>query len=349
MQLFFILSLYFYSYESFASQAIENFLFSQPAPGVRTEALVIAKEGNILYQKFRHGSPATRHLLWSMSKSLSSFMFGIAEGRGYISREDLIYKYFPKEIDALESSHAKKMKELKIKDFLGMASGLNWNEFYEGSPFNSDVVRMLYFETKKSVLNYVLQTPVKHKPGTRFHYSSGDTNVVTAALQRALPQELKQVYPWDFLFTPMEMNATFEVDAQGVFLGSSYAYLTTGDLLKFGQLIVDGGVYKDKQIIPQEYIQYATSLNDPMGKHDRCLKDHSMTYGAQFWLNHECADKRKPFKDAPANLVMMLGHGGQSVFIFPTEKIVAVRIAADDEKALDKNQYAKLILEAYGK
>lgn len=332
-----------------AATNLEEFLFTKPDAGVRTEALVIAKNGNVVMEKFIHGNQETRHLLWSMSKSISSLIFGIVESKGYLNREDPIYKFYKSEIDKLPKSQAGKIKKIKIKDFLGMASGLNWNEYYEEAPFSSDVVRMLYFASKKSVTDYVLTVPVKHKPGTRFHYSSGDTNIVMGAIQRALPDQLKQTYPWEFFFNPLEMNGTFETDAKGVFLGSSYVYLNTKDLLKLGQLIIDQGNYKGKQVVPADYIKFALDLNSPMKDHGRCLKDHYMTYGAQFWMNHACANGKRPFKDAPSNMVMLLGHGGQMVFIFPTENIVAARVANDDEKALDKNKFARLILEAYGK
>lgn len=338
-----------YSQFALANKKLNDFLFDSPDKGVKTEALVVAKNGKILIEKFIHGNPQTRHLLWSMSKSISSLIFGIVEDKGYLSRDDSIYKFYPKYIDSLGAAHSKKMKEIKLKDFLEMSSGLDWNEFYEEAPFSSDVVRMLYFETKKSTVNYVLKTKVKHRSGTRFLYSSGDTNVFMGAIQKVLPENLKQTYPWHFFFDPMEMNATFETDGSGVFLGSSYVYLTTGDLLKLGELILNKGMYKGKQIVPKDYIEYATGLNTPFKSHGRCLIDSYMTYGAQFWLNHLCPNGKRPFEGVPSSLVMLLGHGGQSVFIFPEQKIVAVRIAQDAKKALDRSKYAKLLLEAYAK
>jgi CubicO group peptidase (beta-lactamase class C family) len=332
-----------------ASVELEDFLFIKPDKGFVTDALVISKAGEVVYEKYAYGNAQTRHLLWSMSKSISSILFGIAEQKGYIHRNDPISKYFEPEFKAMPKEQAKKYNELKLSHFLGMSSGLAWNEYYEASPFNSDVVRMLYFETKKSVVDYILKTPIREKPGKRFYYSSGDTNVFMAALQRALPDELKQTYPWTFLFEPMQMQATFETDASGVFMGSSYAYLNTKDLLKLGELIMNKGVYQGRRIVSEDYMTYALTLSEPMALHGRCLVDSNMTYGAQFWLNHACADGKRPFMDAPSDMIMLLGHGGQKVFIFPTQKIVAVRIARDDNDKLDKNRFAKLILEAYAK
>jgi CubicO group peptidase (beta-lactamase class C family) len=325
---------------------LDNFLFAKPDKGVVTEAFVVSKNGNIVFKKYEKGNSSTRHLLWSMTKSFGSILFGIAESKGYVNKEDSLIKYFKKEIESQDKKRSNSLAKIKLKHLLGMSSGLAWNEFYEKDPFNSHVVRMLYFESKKSVVNYILKTPARYEPGTRFNYSSGDSNLISGVLKKALPKELELTYPWKFLFDPMEMSATYEVDADNVFLGSSYLYLTTKDMMKFGQLILDKGIYKGEQIVPSEYIDYVVGLNIPMKEHGRCLVDSYMTYGGQFWLNHPCSDGKKPFTDAPGDLIMLLGHGGQSIFIFPGQNIVAVRIARDSEKALDKNKYSKLILEA---
>jgi CubicO group peptidase (beta-lactamase class C family) len=343
-----LLILFLFPMLSFSStdvSKLNEFLFSKPNKGVVTEAFLVAKDGEVIFQKYEKGSSKTRHLLWSMTKSFSSILFGIAESRGYISREDSLIKHFESELKSQSKERIKKISKIKLKHILGMSSGLAWNEYYEDDPFNSHVVRMLYFAAKKSSVNYVLQTSIRYRPGTKFNYSSGDSILLAGALKKSLPKELVLTYPWKFLFDPMQMKATYEVDADSVFMGSSYLYLTTTDMMKFGQMILDKGLYKGKQIVPKSYLDYVVGLNIPMKDHGRCLIDSHMTYGGQFWLNHPCDSGKKPFNDAPDNMIMLLGHGGQSIFIFPTQGIVAVRIARDTKKALDKNKYSKLILE----
>ena len=53
-----------------------------------TDALVISRQGEIVLQKYAYGNAQTRHLLWSMSKSISSILFGIAEDKGLIHRDE---------------------------------------------------------------------------------------------------------------------------------------------------------------------------------------------------------------------------------------------------------------------
>lgn len=328
-------------------EKLESYLFTTPDPGMKTEAFVLRKEGQIVFSRYDHGGPETLNLLWSMSKSVTSLLFGIAQEKGYLKAEDSIYKFYKKEIDAFPKNRKEALKKITLRHLLGMSSGLKWNEFYEEDPFNSHVVKMLYLESLGSTDAYVLKTPAKSEPGTSFLYSSGDTALLSGAMKRALPAELRDNYPWAWLFDPMGIQAVFEQDGSGTFLGGSNLYLKTKDLSKIGQLIIDRGLYGGKQLVPSSYVDFAISLSSYMEKRG-CLEDSSMTYGAQFWLNAACPGGKKPFPSVPETLVMMLGHGGQSVFIFPKHKIVAVRISRDKEKALDKEKYASLILEALG-
>lgn len=325
---------------------LESYLFEKPDPGMTTEAFLLWHKGQIVYDKYEKGDENTLHLLWSMSKSISSILIGIAQDKGFLKINEPLTNYYQKEIDQMIDAKKEGYKKLKIDHFLHMSSGLDWNEFYEADPFNSHVVNMLYDKTDKDVAQYVLETPFRYQPGERFYYSSGDTNVFMDILKRSLPEDLKDNFPWKWFFDPMEMEAIFERDASGTFLGSSYAYLKTKDLLKLGLLIANKGKYKEKQIVSEEYLNYAINLS-PYLK-ERCLKDHYMTYGAQLWLNHKCENGEVPFKDVPDDLVMFLGHGGQSIFVIPSLDIVAVRIARDDQKALKKRKYSLLLMEALG-
>ena len=129
---------------------LNDFLFTKPDKGVVTEAFLVSKNGKVISQKYEKGNSKTRHLIWSMTKSFGSLLFGIAESKGYISKEDTLIKYFKSEIESQGKKRVKELSKIQFKHLLGMSSGFAWNEFYEEDPFNSHVVRMLYFEAKKS-------------------------------------------------------------------------------------------------------------------------------------------------------------------------------------------------------
>ncbi|MGK0366936.1 MAG: CubicO group peptidase (beta-lactamase class C family) [Thermoproteota archaeon] len=330
---------------------LNDWLFVNPDKGVHTEAIIVTQNNKILYEKYVNGKSETdldkKYILWSMSKTISSLIFGIAESKGLVNREDYIYKYYKKEIDLLDEKKRAQLKKLKIKHFLEMASGLGWNEFYDADPFNSHVVKMLYVETKKDVVDFIFKTPVKHEPSDHFKYSSGDTNVFMGVLKKVVNKSERDTFPWTWFFDPLKMNAVFEQDASGTFLGSSYVYLSTKDLIKLGYLIMNKGMFEGKQIVPKKYVEYAISLSVALKNPKRCLVDSSMTYGAQIWLNHPCPNGKKPFEDAPGDLIMLRGYGGQSIYIYPSQGIVVARIAKDGYRALDKNKYSKLLTESF--
>ena len=70
-------------------------------------------------------------------------------------------------------------------------------------------------------------------PGTRFRYSSGDSNVLAAALRGMVGEQAYADYPWTALFEPLGIHsAVWERDGAGTFVGSSYAYLSARDLAR---------------------------------------------------------------------------------------------------------------------
>lgn len=292
--------------------------------GFNNKSLVVIKSGEVVYSRYFEGDADTKHLLWSMSKSISSLLFGIAESKNIISREDKIKKYF-------KTDH-----NYKLKDLLYMSSGINWKEIYDKSPFNSDVVRMLYIERKKSVANYALSLSQSNKQS--IHYSSGDTNIYMAAIGQKANDPL---YPWTFLFDPLEIDAIFEKDNDGTFLGSSYIYMSSDGLIKIAKLILNKGLYKNKQIIPAEYINFATTINP----YSQVKCEHQMSYGAQIWLNQKC-ENRIPLPNAPLDTITLLGYQGQSVFIIPSEDIIVVRLAKD-LKSVSLNKYIESVLMGF--
>ena len=91
-------------------------------------------------------------------------------------------------------------------------------------------------------------------------------------------------------------------------------------------------------------MKYATSLANVFKK--KCQYSRNKSYGAQLWLNAPCPQyQNPPMQDAPADLVMFLGHAGQSIFVFPSKNIIAVRVAQDKMHVFDRNKYAKLLQE----
>jgi hypothetical protein len=94
--------------------------------------------------------------------------------------------------------------------------------------------------------------------------------------------------------------------------------LRTEDLAKFGQLIMQNGVWNGKQLIPKEWIKEATSFkiesNDPVNKRPKDLNDWAQGYCYQMWRGRN-------------NSVRLDGMAGQFVMLFPDKDAFVVLTA----------------------
>jgi CubicO group peptidase (beta-lactamase class C family) len=306
----------------------EQYIFRQQGH-VRTDALIVWKKGKILFEKYDNGyTKDSSHFIWSATKSISSLVFGKAQELGLVHKDDLLSKYLKVPTDK---------KEIRLVHLLEMRSGIDWKEKYETSPFNSHVVRMISLELVGDIGNYVLKISQKFKPGEKFHYSSGDTNLLMKSLKMAMGNKDYDYFPWKYIFDPMGMESvTWERDGSGTFVGSSLGYMTARDFLKLGIMLINRGKYRGKQIISPEWIDYVTGLN--RGFIDTAEKpDGKQTYGAQFWLNRPApkAGLERPYKNAPEDLYFASGHEGQYLFVIPSKNMVVARMASDIAPGLD--------------
>lgn len=319
---------------------LEDYLFSKKSER-NTLSLIIIKNDNIIFDR-SIVDKKQKYLLWSMSKSITSLLIGVAQDKGLLNINDSISKYLTSEIP---QENLKTISMIKIKDLLQMSSGIDWNEIYDASPFKSHVVNMLYNSDIKSMGAYPLTLETSYSPGVKFNYSSGDTNVLNLILKKIVKKSEQDTYPWKWLFDPLGIkSASFEQDQSGTFVGSSYVYLNAGDLIKIGKLILNKGIYNNQRIISSSYLKEATSISKEHLEYD-CLKSSKRTYGFQFWLNSPCKDGRIPFKGIDEDIVMMLGYAGQNLIIFPSRNAIVLRFANDKHGALSLETYLKIIQE----
>lgn len=291
---------------------------------IKTTGVIVANAHGIIGEYYENfGREDRKFLLWSISKTVSGLIVGRAIQEGILKLEENV------------------RGQVTVRSLLEMSSGLSWDESYEEAPFKSNVVRMLYGPEAFDMGQYVLSIPAKHKPGHRFKYSSGDSNLLQWYLKKKMGPEYS-VYPWKALFDPLDIRASFETDGQGVFVASSYVYMSLKDLLKVAQLILNKGNWGGVQLISEDYITSMTTQTKASSKRSRMRSD-DLNYGFQIWLNGLSGNGKLPLKDLPPESIFMLGHHGQIVGIFPDEQIIILR-SASDRGRLDKNKFFKEIL-----
>ncbi|MBT3785549.1 serine hydrolase [bacterium] len=308
-----------------------------------TNTLVLIKDGYLVYERYTHGFKAQQpHRAWSVTKSITNALVGIASKKGLLTKEDSIGKFHP-------AFQTPKRKSLSINHLLRMSSGLRWKEGYEYDPLESDVIAMLYTTHFHDMASLLSSKSFAHPPGYKFRYSSGETNLLVKVLRESLPAQTYDDFPWKELFDPLQITtATWERDAAGTFIGSSYLYISPRDLARFGLFFLRDGVWKGNRILPEKWVEYSTTPAPAFARTILSGKANCKSYGAQWWLNTPTKEKKcdRPYPDAPSSIYMASGHHGQSLIIMPEQKIVLVRNASDKKSRIDRNLYLKLLLES---
>ncbi|MCY1279219.1 Beta-lactamase [compost metagenome] len=327
---------------SAALDALEHYAFpardDASRQGVRTDALLVVRDGQIVYERYAGPTRAeTPHLTWSISKSLLAATLGTAYGQGRFKLDEPAAKYYPP-----LANHP----HLKIGHLLNWASGLAWQEGYEYAPLTSSVVAMLYTRGRDDIAGFAAAFPEDATPGTRYRYSSGDSNLLSAVLRGVVGEQAYKDYPWQALFEPLGItSAVWESDARGTYVGSSYTYLTARDLARVGLLMQRDGRWGDRQLLPAAWVSFnRTPFANYQGNPE---KPGEAVPGGQWWLNQAVNDRPKPWPDVPDDLVAALGHWGQGLYVIPSEKLVVVRYADDRDGSYSHNELLKRVQAAF--
>ncbi len=243
-----------------------------------------------------------KHVLHSCTKSVTSALIGIARGEGLIgSIDDPVLGYFKdRKVDASDP----RKRALTIRHLLTMSAGVDWTE--NGSYGGPEDSTMMMFGSPDAV-QYILDRPMRADPGKEFYYCTGASHLLSAIIQGA-SGETELEYAREKLFAPMGItDVVWQSDRNGVTTGGSGLYLAQEDLAKFGYLYLKKGKWKDRQIVPREWVEESTvkKMDTPRGLAGR------FGYGYQWWMNG--------FGGYSAR-----GLGGQYLFVLPELNLVAV-------------------------
>jgi len=268
------------------------------------------------------------HDIRSISKSVVSACIGIAIQQGKIKSVDQkIFDFFPE--CAKQDTGLKSM--LTIKHLLTMSSGFVWNEDVPyDNPENSEI-RMI---RSPNPVEYVLSQPMAFPPGKVWKYNGGTTQLLAAIIEKTTGKKIDQ-FANEYLFQPLGITSFEWVKYPGTDLpaAASGLRLRSRDLLKFGLLYNNNGMWKDKQVIPAKWINesFQAHVERPEGRRK------AGAYGYQFWLWEDT------IRNAPTSIVASVGNGDQRVFFDKIHDLLVVVTAGNYNKwTIENNAYALL-------
>lgn len=290
--------------------------FREPADASRgrvrqTRAVLVAHRGRLLAERYADGySAATPMISWSMAKSVTAALVGIAVADGRL------------DLDAAApvpewSGPGDPRRAITLDQLLRMSSGLRFDETYGAV---NDVSRMLFLEPDAAA--FAASFPLQASPGSAWSYSSGTSNLVARALFASVGGEIGAFvrFARERLFEPASIrSAFFEHDAAGTPVGSSFVFMTARDWARFGELHRRDGVWDGRRVLPEGWVRYVTTptAHAPDGR-----------YGAHWWLNAgDAADReRRPWPSLPPDAYAARGYSGQWVLVVPSRELVIVRL-----------------------
>lgn len=287
---------------------VDAFMASQ-----RSAAVVVLHDGKLRLERYGLGFDAAgRWTSFSVAKSMTSTLVGAAIRDGHIkSMDDKVTDYIPQ-------MKGSAYDDVSVRQLLTMTSGVRWNENY-GDP-DSDVARFNNHKPEPGVdalVSYMRRLPREVPAGTRWHYSTGETNLVGLLLAQATGKPLA-TYLSEKVWVPagMEQPATWILNKTGREISGCCIQAATRDFARFGQFILDGAQDSGRGVVPDGWLAEATSRRADIGRPGR-------GYGYQWWTHDDGSFSAR-------------GIFGQGIFIDPRRKLVVALNANWGPSANDK-------------
>jgi len=280
--------------------------------GQRSAALMVLHKGQVRLERYGLGFDSEgRWTSFSVAKSLTSTLVGMAVRDGHIkSMDDKVSNYIPE-------MKGSAYDDVSIRQLLTMTSGVAWNENYDDP--KSDVAQFNKHKPKDgedAVVSYLRKLPRAVPAGTRWLYSTGETNLVGVLVARATQKTLSD-YLSEKIWQPagMAQQATWILSKTGQEISGCCIQAATRDFARFGQFILNGAQINGQPSLPEGWLQEATSARTGIGQPGR-------GYGYQWWTYDDGSFAAR-------------GIFGQGIFVDPARQLVIASNANWSDNATD--------------
>ena len=286
------------------------------AQGLNSNCLVVIHEGVLVGEWYWHNyGPNTKQLnVWSVTKSVTSALVGIAQSQGLLEIDDSAADY----IDEWAGTPA---EAVTIRDLISNDSGRYWD-------YTTDSAVLL---TAPNQTQFAIDLSQAQPPGSRWEYNNSAIQTLERVLEVATGQDV-EAFAQENLFLPLGMNVSMGRDLVGnpqTFIGIS---ASCRDLARFGYLYLQQGKWAGgQQIIPAAWVDASSTPSTPLNS----------AYGFMWWLNvpghwvlpatpQRREGDGKLFPNAPEDLYLALGLFGQMITIDVEGGYVIVRLGNQD-------------------
>ena len=292
--------------------------------------VVIVRKGRLVLERYFEGDdnargsplgkvtfgPDTLHDLRSASKSVVGLLYGIALADGNVPPPEApLLASFPEYAD-LAADPAR--NRWTIHHVLTMTMGTDWDEL--SVPYTDATNSETSMDMAPDRYRFVLGAPVVMEPGKRWIYNGGATALLARIIARGTGKPL-EVFARERLFDPLGIGPTeWLTDRDGEAIAASGLRMTPRDLARIGLLMLNGGMWGDRRVVPAQWIKRSTS---PMVDIDEIRQ-----YGYQWYLGKfvfTVATGPRWDRSRLERFWSAIGNGGQRLFVFPgLDLVVAI-------------------------
>jgi len=277
-------------------------------------AVIVVRGGRLVLERYFEGEdhnrakplgvvkfgPETLHDLRSVSKSIVGLLYGIALKAGKVPPpEQPLMQSFPEYADlAADPGRAR----LKLHHVLSMTMGTDWDE--QSVPYTNPANSEIAMDRAADRYRYVLERPIVTEPGQRWTYCGGATALLGRIIAKGTGKSLHD-YAREVLFDPLGMGSTdWHRGIDGELSAASGLRMRPRDLARIGELMLRGGVWDGREVVPADWIKRSTTSVVPINEKG--------DYGYHWYIG-----RRQPFWGA-------VGNGGQRLYPSPKLDLVVV-------------------------
>ncbi|MBQ3345185.1 MAG: serine hydrolase [Kiritimatiellae bacterium] len=277
---------------------------------------VIVRHGRVIAEgSWKPFDTLTRpHMLYSHSKSFTATAIGFLVDDGKLDLDARVLGLFP---DKAPPSPSDNLKALRVRDLLTMNVG-------------ADNTNPIAADEGGDWERQFLANALEAEPGTRFRYDSLATYMLSAIVRRVSGKDVIELLR-ERLFDKIGIGpVASSASPGGVSCGGWGMYMTTRDLARFGQFLLQGGTWNGERLLSAEWVALATGRQTWSGAAGSrssaaaSASDWAQGYGFQFWRCRHGAFRAD-------------GAGGQFTIVMPEQDaVVSLQAGVGDmQKELD--------------
>ncbi len=251
----------------------------------------------------------TLHDLRSVTKSITSLLYGIALEAGQVPPPEApLMEAFPQYADL---SADPQRAGWTVGHVLNMTMGTEWNE---DLPYTDPANSEIRMEEADDRYRFILEQPIVAEPGAVWNYNGGCSALIGYLIETGTGQTL-EAYGREVLFGPLGIeDVEWNAGADGVLSAASGLRLRLPDLARIGQMLLAGGAWQGRQVVPVRWIETFAKPEVWAGFFE---------YSHQWYISEQYV----PAAGGMRRAISAMGNGGQRLIIMPDLELVMAMFA----------------------